>query len=94
MLKNKTLPNLFNYGSKTSNGVSISTRAKTKQFMNPNKKHLSKQRNENFIEPKTPSESSKVVENRVYGSESTSRSGGTGEPNYSDFKNKFSYKNN
>lgn len=92
MLKNKTLPNLFNYGSKMSNGVNISTRAITKQFMNPNKKYLSKQRNKTFIEPKTPSEGSEVIKNRVYESGSTSRSGGTGEPNYSDFKNKFAYR--
>lgn len=91
MLKNKTLPNLFNYGSKVPGAINSSTKAITKQFMNPTRKYMSKQRNKTFIEPKTPTDSSSMVKNRVYESGSTSRSGGTGEPNYSDVKSKFSY---
>jgi hypothetical protein len=56
--------------------------------MNPTRKYYnSKAQNKTFIEPKTPNERT-VIKNRVYESGSTSRSGGTGEPNYADLKRK------
>lgn len=86
MSKNKTLPNLFNYTGKQPGLINSSTRAITKQFMNPNRKYYdSKKGNKTFIEPKTPNQPH-VVKNRVYESGSTSRSGGTGEPNYIELK--------
>jgi hypothetical protein len=88
LLKNKTLPNLMNYNAKASALINSSTRAITKQFMNPTRKYYySKTQNKTFIEPKTPTEKT-VLKNRVYESGSTSRSGGTGEPNYADLKRK------
>lgn len=72
--------------------ISSTTKAITKQFMNPARKYMSKERNKTFIEPKTPSENTAgLIKNKVYESGSTSRSGGTGEPNYSDGKNRFNY---
>lgn len=86
MLKNKTLPNLFSYNSKAAALNNSSTRAITKQFMNPNRKYYnSKMGNKTFIEPKTPTEGTSN-KTRVFESGSTSRSGGTGEPNYADLK--------
>ena len=62
-----------------------STKSITKQFMNPTRKYYnSKRQNKTFVEPKTPTE--KPGAKRVYESHSTSRSGGTGEPNYMDLK--------
>lgn len=85
MLKNKTLPNLLKYNAKAAGLINSSTRAITKQFMNPNRKFYNSKKNKTFIEPRTPEEGG-VVKNRVYESGSTSRSGGTGEPNYAELK--------
>ena len=53
-------------------------------MINPNKKfYISKDRNKSFIDQTSNHNTTK---NRVYESESTSRSGGTGEPNYADLK--------
>lgn len=87
MLKNKTLPNLFNYSSKAAGLNNSSTKAITKQFMNPNRKYYNSKKNKTFIEPKTPKDTH-VAKNRVYESGSTTRSGGTGEPNYLELKRK------
>ena len=59
MAKNKTLPNLFNYTNKAAGLINSSTKAITKQFMNPNRKfYNSKNRNMTFIEPKSPNDGS------------------------------------
>ena len=87
--KNKTLPNLFNYANKMHANGPVSTKAITKQFMNPSRKYISKQGNKTFVEPTTPGDSN--LRNRVYESGSTSRSGGTGEPDYSGVKGKYGY---
>ena len=92
MLKNKTLPNLFKYTAKSSGLINSSTRAITKQFMNPNRKVYNPKKNRTFIEPTTPGQEA-VVKNRVYESGSTSRSGGTGEPNYVELKRRAREKN-
>lgn len=84
LLKNKTLPNLFNYKSKAS--LNKSTKSITKMFMNPGKKYSGvKELNKTFIDSHTSSQSS-TLKHRIYESSSASKSGGTGEPNYVDLK--------
>jgi regulator of replication initiation timing len=87
LLKNKTLPNLMNYSANAGSLNNSSTKAITKQFMNPTRKILQmKGQNRTFVEPKTPNE--RIGKARAFESGSTSRSGGTGEPNYNDLRRK------
>lgn len=86
MQNNKTLPNVYSYHSKIAASINTLSKVASKQVLNPSKKfYLSKDRNKSFADNPATHNTNK---NRVYESESTSRSGGTGEPNYAEFKRK------
>jgi len=57
---------LFSYEPKLNGANHSSTRLVTKQFMNPNRKYLDKQRNKTFIEPKEDYTSENIHERQVF----------------------------